>query len=157
MSAVTGIINLRYDFTNFYFSILCFFKFYPRMMMNPAFWKTSSLKFVIILASMLTNMKKNFLHLCNLLSSQVILLLKFDFTSFLYFFSHLVCDFTNFFSVWNLLLSLGPQVKYDMLTSNAIQFLASVADRAQYKSLFEQESTLASLCEKIIVPNIEMR
>ena len=62
-----------------------------------------------------------------------------------------------FFSVWNLLLSLGPQVKYDMLTSNAIQFLASVADRAQYKSLFEQESTLASLCEKIIVPNIEMR
>ena len=124
--------------------------------MNPAFWKTSSLKFVIILDSMLTNMKKNFLHLCNLLSSQVILLLKFDFTSFLYFFP-LVCNFTNFFSVWNLLLSLGPQVKYDMLTSNAIQFLASVADRAQYKSLFEQESTLASLCEKIIVPNIEMR
>ena len=41
--------------------------------MNPAFWKTSSLKFVIILASMLTNMKKNFLHLCNLLSNQVIL------------------------------------------------------------------------------------
>ena len=32
-------------------------------------------------------------------------------------------------SVWNLLLSLGPQKKYDMLTSNAIQFLASVADR----------------------------
>ena len=125
--------------------------------MNLAFWKTSSLKFVIILASMLTNMKKNFLHLCNLLSNQVILLLKFDFTSFLYIFLSLVCDFTNFFSVWNLLLSLGPQVKYDMLTSNAIQFLASVADRAQYKSLFEQESTLASLCEKIIVPNIEMR
>ena len=74
-----------------------------------------------------------------------------------YIFFHLVCNFTNFFSVWNLLLSLGPQVKYDMLTSNAIQFLASVADRAQYKSLFEQESTLASLCEKIIVPNIEMR
>ncbi len=60
-------------------------------------------------------------------------------------------------SVWNLLLSLGPQVKYDMLTSNAIQFLASVADRAQYKALFEEESTLASICEKIIVPNIEMR
>ena len=60
-------------------------------------------------------------------------------------------------SVWNLLLSLGPQVKYDMLTSNAIQFLASVADRAQYKSLFEDEATLASICEKIIVPNIQMR
>ena len=60
-------------------------------------------------------------------------------------------------AVWNLLLSLGPQVKYDMLTSNAIQFLASVADRQQYKSLFEEPSTLASICEKIIVPNMEMR
>merc|ERR1739847_148199 len=49
-------------------------------------------------------------------------------------------------SVWKLLLSLGPQVKYDMLTSNAIQFLASVADRAQYKGLFEEEATLASIC-----------
>ena len=74
-----------------------------------------------------------------------------------FFFSILYVISRIFFSVWNLLLSLGPQVKYDMLTSNAIQFLASVADRAQYKSLFEQESTLASLCEKIIVPNIEMR
>jgi exportin-2 (importin alpha re-exporter) len=44
-----------------------------------------------------------------------------------------------------------------MLTSNAIQFLASVADRLQYKSLFEDAATLASICEKIIVPNIEMR
>lgn len=60
-------------------------------------------------------------------------------------------------SVWNLLLSMGPQLKFDMLTSNAIQFLASVADRAQYKNLFEEEATLASICEKIIVPNIEMR
>ena len=49
------------------------------------------------------------------------------------------------------------QVKFDMLTSNAIQFLASVADRQQYKSLFEDANTLASICEKIIVPNIEMR
>ena len=60
-------------------------------------------------------------------------------------------------SVWNLLLSLGRQVKYDMLVSNGIQFLASVADRAQYKNLFEEASTLASICENIIVPNIEMR
>ena len=44
-----------------------------------------------------------------------------------------------------------------MLTSNAIQFLASVADRQQYKSLFEDPNTLASICEKILVPNIEMR
>ena len=60
-------------------------------------------------------------------------------------------------AVWNLLLGLGPQVKYDLLASNAIQFLASVADRQQYKALFEDPNVLGSICEKIIVPNIEMR
>ena len=60
-------------------------------------------------------------------------------------------------AVWNLLMNHGPEVKYDLLTSNAIQFLASVADRKQYKSLFEDQGTLASICEKIIVPNIQLR
>ena len=60
-------------------------------------------------------------------------------------------------AVWNLLLTVGPQVKYDMLASNAIQFLASVADRQQYKGLFEDHATLSSICEKVIIPNIEMR
>lgn len=60
-------------------------------------------------------------------------------------------------AVWNLLLSMGPQIKYDSLASNAIQFLASVADRQQYKSLFEDPNVLGSICEKVIVPNIEMR
>jgi len=60
-------------------------------------------------------------------------------------------------AVWNLLMNHGSEVKYDLLTSNAIQFLASVADRAQYKSLFEDKATLASICEKIIVPNIQLR
>ena len=60
-------------------------------------------------------------------------------------------------AVWNLLLSVGAQTKYDLLASNAIQFLASVADRQQYKELFEDRNTLTSICEKIIVPNIKMR
>jgi exportin-2 (importin alpha re-exporter) len=60
-------------------------------------------------------------------------------------------------AVWNLLLTVGPQTKYDLLASNAIQFLASVADRQQYKGLFEDKATLSSICEKIIVPNIKMR
>ena len=59
--------------------------------------------------------------------------------------------------VWNLLLAVGPQVKYDLLASNAIQFLASVADRQQYKGLFEDKAVLGSICQKIIVLNIEMR
>lgn len=60
-------------------------------------------------------------------------------------------------AVWNLLLSTGAETKYDLLVSNAIQFLASVADRPHYKNLFEDENVLGSICEKIIVPNMEMR
>merc|ERR1719154_994622 len=47
--------------------------------------------------------------------------------------------------------------KYDLVVSNAIQFLASVADRPHYKNLFEDPSVLSSICEKVIVPNMEMR
>ena len=43
------------------------------------------------------------------------------------------------------------------LVSNAIQFLASVAERPAYKHLFEDSSTLSSICEKVIVPNMEFR
>ncbi|KAK2193331.1 hypothetical protein NP493_15g03058 [Ridgeia piscesae] len=60
-------------------------------------------------------------------------------------------------AVWNLLINTGPQVKYDLLVSNAIQFLASVAERPAYKHLFEASDTLASICEKVIVPNMQFR
>jgi len=60
-------------------------------------------------------------------------------------------------AVWNLLLATGQEAKYDLLVSNAIQFLASVADRPHYKNLFENEQVLSSICEKVIVPNMEMR
>jgi len=60
-------------------------------------------------------------------------------------------------AVWNLLLATGNEAKYDLLVSNAIQFLASVADRPHYKNLFEDPAVLGSICEKVIVPNMEMR
>ena len=60
-------------------------------------------------------------------------------------------------AIWNLLINTGTQVKYDLLVSNAIQFLASVAERPGYKHLFEDPNTLASICEKVIVPNMEFR
>ncbi|PVD23451.1 hypothetical protein C0Q70_16723 [Pomacea canaliculata] len=44
-----------------------------------------------------------------------------------------------------------------LLVSNAIQFLASVAERPGYRSLFEDPATLANICEKVIVPNIQLR
>uniref|UniRef100_A0AAQ5XF63 Importin N-terminal domain-containing protein n=1 Tax=Amphiprion ocellaris TaxID=80972 RepID=A0AAQ5XF63_AMPOC len=60
-------------------------------------------------------------------------------------------------AIWNLLVSTGQEVKYDLLVSNAIQFLASVCERPHYKHLFEDQNTLTSICEKVIVPNMEFR
>uniref|UniRef100_A0A8C5MWL8 Exportin-2 n=1 Tax=Leptobrachium leishanense TaxID=445787 RepID=A0A8C5MWL8_9ANUR len=60
-------------------------------------------------------------------------------------------------AIWNLLVTTGQEVKYDLLVSNAIQFLASVCGRPHYKNLFEDPSTLTSICEKVIIPNMEFR
>lgn len=82
--------------------------------------------------------------------------------------------------VWNLLTSLGPQQKYDIvstsfllhsirsnfclifpifaqLVTNALTFLSTVADRKQYQHLFENPTVLKSICEKVVFPNIEFR
>ncbi|XP_067121155.1 exportin-2 [Centruroides vittatus] len=60
-------------------------------------------------------------------------------------------------AVWHLLTNTGKQVKYDLLVSNAIHFLSSVADRPHYKHLFEDPNILSSICEKVIIPNMEFR
>uniref|UniRef100_UPI0035900396 exportin-2 n=1 Tax=Myxine glutinosa TaxID=7769 RepID=UPI0035900396 len=60
-------------------------------------------------------------------------------------------------AVWHLLVSAGSALKYDLLVSNAMQFLASVSERQHYKQLFEERSTLTSICEKVILPNMECR
>lgn len=60
-------------------------------------------------------------------------------------------------AIWNLLTTIGNRVKYDLLVSNAIQFLTSVCERPHNKGLFADQSNLQSICEKVIVPNMEFR
>ncbi|CAF0704688.1 unnamed protein product [Brachionus calyciflorus] len=60
-------------------------------------------------------------------------------------------------AVWNLLTSTSLETKYDLLVSNAIQFISVVAYRPQYRALFENEESLKSICEKIIIPNLFLR
>ncbi|EDV22142.1 uncharacterized protein TRIADDRAFT_29181 [Trichoplax adhaerens] len=43
-------------------------------------------------------------------------------------------------AVWTLLTNTGMLAKYDLLVSNAIQFLTSVCERENYKGLFHEES-----------------
>jgi len=60
-------------------------------------------------------------------------------------------------AVWNLLVTTSLEPKFDMLVSNAIQFISTVVYRPQYRSLFENEESLKSICEKIIIPNLFLR
>lgn len=60
-------------------------------------------------------------------------------------------------AVWNLLTSTSHLAKYDALVSNALQFLATVADRSHYRHLFEDPAVLSNICEKVIIPNMEFR
>uniref|UniRef100_A0A673BGK5 Exportin-2 n=1 Tax=Sphaeramia orbicularis TaxID=375764 RepID=A0A673BGK5_9TELE len=60
---------------------------------------------------------------------------------------------TNF----HMLLTLDNKLLQTDLVSNAIQFLASVCERPHYKHLFEDQNILTSICEKVIVPNMEFR
>ncbi|XP_026320326.1 exportin-2 isoform X2 [Hyposmocoma kahamanoa] len=60
-------------------------------------------------------------------------------------------------AVWTVLLSTGPQIRYDSLVANALTFLAKVAEKNSYKSLFEDPATLSSICEKVVIPNMEFR
>lgn len=60
-------------------------------------------------------------------------------------------------AVWSLLTITGPQAKYDLLVSNAIKFMSTVVERTQNAHLFQSEEILPSICEKVIVPNMEFR
>ena len=60
-------------------------------------------------------------------------------------------------SIWNLLVTTDSKPKHDLLVSNALEFLASVSERPTYKDLFGEESTMKSVCENVIVPNMQFR
>ena len=60
-------------------------------------------------------------------------------------------------AVWNLLVTTSLEAKYDLLVSNAIQFITAVVFRTQYRSLFENDDSLKSICEKIVLPNLFLR
>lgn len=60
-------------------------------------------------------------------------------------------------AIWNLLVTTDIKPKHDALVSNALEFLASVSERPTYKDLFADPSTLQSICEKVILPNLQFR
>lgn len=60
-------------------------------------------------------------------------------------------------AIWNLLITTDNRPKHDLLVSNALEFLASISERPTYKDLFGEEQTMKTICENVVVPNMQFR
>ena len=58
--------------------------------------------------------------------------------------------------VWSLLMKPLNEIKYDKLVASAIRFLTSVTTGVNFE-LFKDAETLKGICEKIVIPNMELR
>jgi exportin-2 (importin alpha re-exporter) len=70
-------------------------------------------------------------------------------------FNQFVQEFTN--NVWNVLSSVGPEKRFDILTSKALQFLTAVASVRSHAEIFNNEQILGTIVEKVILPNVALR
>ncbi|KAI9292099.1 Cse1-domain-containing protein [Neoconidiobolus thromboides FSU 785] len=60
-------------------------------------------------------------------------------------------------SIWTTLVNIGPEQKYDMLVSEAMNFITTVVKRTGGDVIFQNDEVLQTVCEKIIVPNCRLR
>ncbi|KAH0543334.1 hypothetical protein FGG08_002290 [Glutinoglossum americanum] len=60
-------------------------------------------------------------------------------------------------SVWNLLTTVGPQTKYDILVSKALQFLSAVAHVTSHARHFDNRGVLGEVVERVVLPNVSLR
>lgn len=60
-------------------------------------------------------------------------------------------------SSWSLLTTVGPETKYDILVSKALQFLTAVTSSIEHAKAFSDESTLSQVVERVILPNLTLR
>lgn len=58
---------------------------------------------------------------------------------------------------WNLLTSLGPETKYDLVASRALNFLTSVCNHNKHAQNFNNQDTLTQVIERAVLPNIALR
>ncbi|TVY93759.1 Importin alpha re-exporter [Lachnellula willkommii] len=60
-------------------------------------------------------------------------------------------------SSWSLLTTIGPETKFDILVSKALQFLTAVASIPQHAENFNNQEILGQVVEKVILPNVSLR
>ena len=60
-------------------------------------------------------------------------------------------------STWNLLTTIGPETKFDILVSKALHFLTAVASIDNHAQNFNNNDILGQVVEKVILPNVSLR
>ncbi len=60
-------------------------------------------------------------------------------------------------SAWNLLTTIGPEIKFDILVSKALHFLNAVASISRHAANFNNKETMGQVVEKVILPNVSLR
>ncbi|KAH3687870.1 hypothetical protein WICPIJ_001163 [Wickerhamomyces pijperi] len=60
-------------------------------------------------------------------------------------------------STWNLLTTIGPQQRFDILTSKLLSFLTTVVRLPTHSDIFNNEVAIKEISERIIIPNLSVR
>lgn len=58
---------------------------------------------------------------------------------------------------WNLLTQIGPEAKYDLVVSRALEFLTTVASISEHAETFNNPDVLGQVTEKVVIPNLSLR
>jgi exportin-2 (importin alpha re-exporter) len=58
---------------------------------------------------------------------------------------------------WGVLTNISMETRNDVLVSKAITFLTSVVKHERHRGLFENEGVLNSICEQVVLPNMNLR
>ena len=60
-------------------------------------------------------------------------------------------------SVWSVLSTLGPEKRYDILSSKALQFLTAVASVRRHAEIFNDANVLDTIMQGVILSNVQLR
>lgn len=60
-------------------------------------------------------------------------------------------------SAWEVLTTTGPETKYDILVSKALQFLTAVTNVYEHAQNFNNEQVLGHVVDNVILPNLSLR
>ena len=60
-------------------------------------------------------------------------------------------------SSWNMLTAIGPEMKFDLVVSRALEFLTTVASIQQHAQSFNNPDVLGQVTEKVVIPNLSLR